>query len=185
MATRTRADAVRNYERVVAAATEVMAEKGLDAGVPEIAARAGVGKGTVYRCFPTKEHLVAAVVAERMRWLVDAAERAAAEPDAWAAFAALLQDVAEAQAADGCLADGFGHVSALEEMTAAKARWHDALAVLIERAQAQGAMRDDVTTEDVRRLMMGSSHVLRSEGERDAAAWRRSARLLADALRAR
>ena len=62
-APRTRADAVRNFERVLAAATEVLAEKGAEAGVPEIAARAGVGKGTVYRCFPTKEHLIAAVLA--------------------------------------------------------------------------------------------------------------------------
>ncbi len=60
---RTRADAVRNYERVIAAASEVLAEKGAEAGVPEIAARAGVGKGTVYRCFPTKDHLVSAGVA--------------------------------------------------------------------------------------------------------------------------
>src|SRR3954468_1866189 len=59
---RRRADAVRNYERVIAAAAEVLAEKGPEACVPEIAARAGVGKGTVYRCFPTKEHLVPAPV---------------------------------------------------------------------------------------------------------------------------
>ena len=72
-APRTRADAVRNYERVLAAASEVLAEKGAEAGVPEIAARAGVGKGTVYRCFPTKDHLVSAVLGERLRWFADAA----------------------------------------------------------------------------------------------------------------
>ncbi|HET8952358.1 MAG TPA: helix-turn-helix domain-containing protein, partial [Solirubrobacteraceae bacterium] len=64
---RTRADAVRNSERVLAAAAEVLAEKGAEAGVPEIAARAGVGKGTVYRAYPTKEHLISAVLAERIR----------------------------------------------------------------------------------------------------------------------
>ena len=59
-----RADAVRNRERVVAAAAAVFAERGVEAGVPDIAARAGVGKATVYRSFPTKEHLIAAVVTE-------------------------------------------------------------------------------------------------------------------------
>src|SRR5919107_1582877 len=60
-----RADAIRNRERVVAAAAAVFAERGIEAGVPEIAARAGVGKATVYRSFPTKEHLIAAVVEEK------------------------------------------------------------------------------------------------------------------------
>ena len=55
-------------ERVLAAASEVLAEKGAEAGVPEIAARAGVGQGTVYRCFPTKEQLIGAVLTERLRW---------------------------------------------------------------------------------------------------------------------
>jgi AcrR family transcriptional regulator len=64
-AARTRVDAVRNRALVIAAAAEVFAEKGEAALVPEIAARAGVGKGTVYRCFPTKDHLVAAVAIER------------------------------------------------------------------------------------------------------------------------
>ena len=80
-ATRTRADAVRNRARVVAAAAEVFAEKGEDAVVPDIAARAGVGKGTVYRCFPTKEHLIAAVATERARWFEREARAAAADPE--------------------------------------------------------------------------------------------------------
>ena len=91
-APRTRADAVRNYERVIAAASEVLAEKGAEAGVPEIAARAGVGKGTVYRCFPTKDLLVSAVLVERLRWFTDAARAAAERPDAWDAFVELLCD---------------------------------------------------------------------------------------------
>jgi len=94
-APRTRADAVRNYERVLSAASEVLAEKGAEAGVPEIAARAGVGKGTVYRCFPTKEHLVAAVATERARWFERQARAAAADPDPWRAFAEFMASVAE------------------------------------------------------------------------------------------
>ena len=99
-ATRTRADAVRNRARVVAAAAEVFAEKGEDAVVPDIAARAGVGKGTVYRCFPTKEHLIAAVATERARWFEREARAAAADADPWAAFRAFLARVAEAYCRD-------------------------------------------------------------------------------------
>src|SRR3954453_19204577 len=121
MATRTRADAVRNYERVVAAATEVFAEKGAEAGVPEIAARAGVGKGTVYRCFPTKEHLVAAVIAEKLSAFTEAALAASARADAWDAFVELLCDFAERQADDCTFAAGLTHESELPALTQARA----------------------------------------------------------------
>ncbi|MGZ8647714.1 MAG: TetR/AcrR family transcriptional regulator, partial [Solirubrobacteraceae bacterium] len=74
-----RADAQRNHERVLRAAGEVLSERGLEAGVDEIAARAGVGKATVYRSFPTKEHLIAAVVIDR---LGEFEQRARAQRDA-------------------------------------------------------------------------------------------------------
>jgi AcrR family transcriptional regulator len=181
---RRRADAVRNYERVVQAATEVLGEHGIDAGVPEIAARAGVGKGTVYRCFPTKEHLVAAVVAERLRWFARLADEAAERPDAWEAFVELLEETAESQAADCTFAQGMGHASDLPEAQAARAEMQAAVDRLIARAQAQGRMRAGVTSADVRVLYAGAAHVLRADGIRDPAAWRRYARLVADALRA-
>jgi AcrR family transcriptional regulator len=180
---RTRADAVRNYERVVAAASEVLTEKGIEAAIPEIAARAGVGKGTVYRCFPTKEHLVGAVVAERLREFTRLAEEAVRCPDPWRAFCDLLAALAERQSADHCLVDGMATASARPEVAAEKARMHDALERLIERAQCQGAMRHDVTTEDVRVLFAGIARVLRADGNGDPAAWRRYAGLVADALR--
>ena len=101
---------------MIAAASEVLAEKGADAGVPEIAARAGVGKGTVYRCFPTKDHLVSAVVGERLRWFTEAAREAARQPDAWEAFVELLCDSAERQAGDCTFSAGLSHESVLPEV---------------------------------------------------------------------
>src|ERR1700716_3285779 len=98
-----RADALRNRELVIAAAAAVFAEKGLDAGVPEIAARAGVGKATVYRSFPTKQHLIAAVVCERLRGLERVADDAGRGDDAWGAFVHVLGVAAEAQARDCAL----------------------------------------------------------------------------------
>ena len=184
MATRTRADAVRNYERVLAAASEVLAEKGAEAGVPEIAARAGVGKGTVYRCFPTKDHLVSAVVGERMRAFADAAREAAERPDAWDAFVELLGDSAERQANDCTFAAGLTHQSTLPDAAAAYDEVHAALDELMARAQAQGRMREGVSSRDVKVLFAGMAQMLRAEDNRDPAAWRRSAGFVADALRA-
>src|SRR4051794_37587378 len=99
-----RADALRNREAVVRAAGEVFAVKGLEAGVPEIAARAGVGKATVYRSFPTKEHLVAAVAIERLAWVTEVALCGLQDPDAGAALRRVLIEIAERQATDGAVA---------------------------------------------------------------------------------
>ena len=181
---RTRADAVRNYERVVTAASAVLAEKGAEAGVPEIAARAGVGKGTVYRCFSTKDHLVAAVIGERLRWFTEAAREAARRPDAWEAFVELLGDTAERQAGDCTFSAGLSHETDLPEVTEAREAMHDAIDALMARAQAEGRMRPGVTSRDVKVLFAGVAQVLRADGNRDPAEWRRYAGLVADAMRA-
>jgi AcrR family transcriptional regulator len=181
---RTRADAVRNYERVIAAASEVLAEKGAEAGVPEIAARAGVGKGTVYRCFPTKDHLVSAVLGERLRWFTESARKAARQPDAWEAFVELLCDSAERQAGDCTFSAGLSHESMLPEVVEARDAMHAAIDELMERAKAEGRMRQGVDSRDLKMLFAGVAQMLRADGNRDPAEWRRYAGLVADALRA-
>jgi len=180
---RTRADAVRNSERVLAAAAEVLAEKGAEAGVPEIAARAGVGKGTVYRAYPTKEHLISAVLAERIRSMAADARAAAERPDAWAAFVDLLAGSAVRMAGDCTFSAGLSHESQLPEIAAAKQEMFDAMDALMARAQAEGRMRAGVSSQDVRMLFAGVSQMLRAEGNRDPAAWRHYAELVANAMR--
>jgi AcrR family transcriptional regulator len=182
---RRRADAVRNYERVVQAAAEVLAEKGIEAAVPEIATRAGVGKGTVYRCFPTKEHLVAAVLTERLRGFARLAEEAAERPDAWGAFVDFLVEIAERTSGDCCLAEAMGRASELPEVQQARGEVETAINRLIARAQAQGRMRADVTSADLRVLYAGAARVLHADKNRDQEAWRRYAHLIADALSTR
>jgi AcrR family transcriptional regulator len=183
-APRTRADAVRNAHRVVEAAAAVLAEKGAEAGIPEIAARAGVGKGTVYRCFPTKAHLVAAVVAGKLRWFADLAEEAAARPDAWAAFTELLRVAAETQATDCTFSEGLARDDALPELAEARAAMNAAIDRLMARAQAEGRMRPGVSSAELRVLFAGTARMLRADGDRDPATWRRYAGLIADAMRA-
>jgi AcrR family transcriptional regulator len=169
---------------VLDAAAEILAEKGAEAGVPEIAARAGVGKGTVYRCFPTKEHLIAAVVGERLRSFADAAREAAERPDAWEAFIELLCDSAARQATDCTFAAGLTHESTLPEVAGAREAMYEAIDALMARAQAQGRMREGVSSHDVKVLFAGVAQILRGEGNKDPEAWRRYAGLVADALRA-
>ena len=81
-----RADAERNRSRILAAASDLFAERGLDASMPELAERAGVGVGSLYRAFPDKDHLLGAVMAERLRWLAAEIEVAIEAADPWAAF---------------------------------------------------------------------------------------------------
>ena len=167
-APRTRADAVRNYERVLAAAAEVLAEKGAEAGVPEIAARAGVGKGTVYRCFPTKEHLVSAVARAsgcagsptRARGGGRAPRRVGRRsPTCWC-------DSAERQAGDCTFSAGLAHESALPEIAAAREAMYAAIDALMARAQAEGRMRAGVDSRDVQACCSpASAQMLRADGQ--------------------
>src|SRR3954453_15326907 len=181
---RTRADAVRNRAPETGAAAEVFAEKGEDAVVPEIAARAGVGKGTVYRCFPTKDHLVAAVATERVRWFERDARAAAAADDSWTAFGAFITRFADAHACDRGMVFSMLQDIELPELTDARAAAQAAVAELMDRAKAQGTMRADAEPADLGVLLSGVARSLVAAQERDPVVWRRYARLVINALRA-
>src|ERR1700761_4780170 len=133
-----RADAARNREKVLRAAREAFAES--DYGVPldEIAARAGVGAGTVYRHFPTKEALFEAVITARIADLAaDARERAAAA-DPGAAFFGLLARVGDEATVKRDLPEAIAIPGPLQE------ELHASLGVLLHRAQRAGAVRGDI-----------------------------------------
>jgi AcrR family transcriptional regulator len=178
-----RADAVRNRERVVAAAATVFARHGIEAGIPEIAALAGVGKGTVYRSFPTKEHLIAAVLVERLRAFEAQARERLDDPDPWRALSELLMDGAERHCADRAITAGISAAIRLPELDAARVSMWQAVEALMQRAQAQGRMRADVRAADLRVLWAGAARVLAGDGVDDPAEWRRYAALVLDALR--
>jgi AcrR family transcriptional regulator len=179
-----RADAVRNRERVVAAAAAVFAEHGVDASVPDVAARAGVGKATVYRSFPTKERLIAAVVIDRLADLEARARALLEHPDPWAAFEELLVEGAARHCVDKAISAGISAGIELPELTAARASLWEAVERLMERAKAQGRMRADVAPADLRVLWGGAARTLVAEGVRDPAEWRRYAALVVRALEA-
>jgi AcrR family transcriptional regulator len=146
---RKRADAVRNRDAVVAAASAVFAERGLDAGIPDIAERAGVGKGTVYRSFPTKDHLIAAVVVARLQVFRCRLEEADGDPDAWRALRRTILEGVDEALPDRVFYEGLSRTIDAPEVQAARADVRGELGKIVRRAQEQGAMRSDVFAEDL------------------------------------
>ena len=148
-----RADAQRNLDRVLGAATECFAEHGVDVTVDEVARRAGVGHGTVFRRFPTKEALLDAVLSKELDRVLLLAQAALVEDDPWKGFADYFRATAEA----------YGHSRALIE---AKERCRDlpqfeamatAVHEIVGRAQAAGSLRDDLTAEEIFELLPAAS----------------------------
>jgi AcrR family transcriptional regulator len=157
-----RADARRNRDKVLAAARQAFAEHGFAVPLDDIAAAAGVGPGTVYRHFPTKEALFEAVSLARVQDLVaDARERATA-PDPGAAFDGFLQRLAEEAEAKRDLPDALDGVGA-SAMADVVAEMHEALGVLLARAQAAGAVRVELTVGDLIALFKGFLSVVRAD----------------------
>ena len=144
-----RADAQRNLDRLLDVAGECFAERGLDVSVDEIAKRAGVGHGTVFRNFPSKDALVVAVLAGQIKALQAAAEEALARPDGGEAFVGFFRLIAATYADNRCLIEGLERCSGSLE----KAELVGAVERLVERAQRAGALRRDVTAEDVLNLV--------------------------------
>src|ERR1700712_3026544 len=95
-----RADAERNRLLILEVAAEVFAEKGLDAGFDEIARRAGLGAGTVYRRFPHRDQLIEALLTDRLSGVAQLAQQAAAHPDPWVGLVGFLQRSIEMQVRD-------------------------------------------------------------------------------------
>ena len=150
-----RADALRNRARILEAAEAVFATEGIEVPVDAIAERAGVGVGTLYRHFPTKEKLCEAILLERLsRLTLDARALAEAEDPAAAFFGFLEHVVAEGAAKRDLLVAVMGAGLAFE-MAASEVKdaLLEAMGTLLHRAQAAGAVRSDVTAPMVMSLV--------------------------------
>jgi AcrR family transcriptional regulator len=179
-----RADAERNRERILVAARDVFSEHGLDASVADVAREAGVGKATVFRSYPTKDDLIAAIACDRVRWVEELVTIALEQPDAWSAFEDLLVDLAHRHATDLTHLEGLARETHAPLLAQARAAANAALRRLMEKAKEQGAMRADATPEDIRTLFKGVTHAMTEEERHDVDAWTRWAQLFANALRA-
>jgi AcrR family transcriptional regulator len=151
-----RADAERNRRRLLDAAQELFRERGLDVGVAEIAQRAGVGRGTLFRNFPTKQDLVAAIVIDRMAEATDYGRRLLDAPDAGEALFGFLEEVVGRQQLDRALFEAVHDAFlANQEIRAAHAEIVGGLEELLTRAKDAGAVRSDVGAMDVLMLLKG------------------------------
>jgi AcrR family transcriptional regulator len=176
-----RADAQRNLGLVLDAAAEAFAEHGPDVTIDEIARRAGVGHGTVCRRFPTKDALMAAVVGKRIGELTGAARELLERPDPGAAFDAFVWHAAESCRRDRVLFESTGRCDTFAAVTAAKDELRAVVESLILRAREDGALRDDLTADDVGSLI-GSVMQASTRPDRPDA-WRRHIQIILDGLR--
>jgi AcrR family transcriptional regulator len=181
-----RADAARNRARVLDAARTAFAQAGLDVGVEEIARRAGVGKGTLYRRFPTKEALVRAIFEDILEEIDRIVADAEAEEDAWTAFTTYMAGCARLQASN----QGFYDVVAQRLGAAAltddqRSRVNASTARMLKRGQDAGVVRSDLVPEDVSLMlrMVGATTRPAPDGSPMDDHWPRYLGLLQDALR--
>jgi AcrR family transcriptional regulator len=180
-----RADARRNREAVLAAARERLAVNGLDGPIEDIARAAGVGVGTVYRHFPSKGDLVAALVRDRFERLAERSAQALAEDDPWEAFCDLMRFSAELQIRDRALSQFIAQQPELGYHEAVESGVADLTAQLIEKAQEAGGMRKDAVVEDVPTLVCGLGAVTAgAAGTMPELNWERYVEIMLDGLRA-
>jgi AcrR family transcriptional regulator len=172
-------DAEGKRARLLQAAGEVFARDGLDAPMPVIAAAAGSGVGSVYRQFPSKRELIAALVVERLADIEARADDALASvAGPWAALTGLLWSLAESQAADDVLGEAMATVSEHPEVEHARADATAALERLLAATRAEGRVRADATTLDLRLLFAATRAAVQLQPD----AWRRMLELGIDAL---
>ncbi len=179
-----RRDARANRDRILAAARAAFAAGGVDVPVEEIAERAGVGMGTLYRRFPTKHDLVEAVIEESLDAFVAAAEAGLADDDPWTGFSGFVERVLELHVENRALREVLAGTEHGHARDAVRRRVRPLVRRLIERAHADGSLRPDFTPEDMPLVFMTGGRVLEAARGVAPDLWRRYLGLLLDGLRA-
>jgi AcrR family transcriptional regulator len=175
-----RSDAQRNRERLLVAAGQVFEEKGLEASVADVARAAGVGMGTLYRRFPSKDALIEALVSEVLEATIAMAEEAATLPDG-TGLEHFLHAVSAYHAEHlGCLPKLW---SSHHVVQAARREIAGHLADLLADAQAHGRVRAELTSTDLSLVMWSIRGVLETTRSHAPEAWRRHLDLLVAGMR--
>ncbi len=180
-----RRDAERNRQRILRAAAQVFTQRGLDATLDDVARQAGVGVGTVYRRFPDKQTLVAELFQDRIDAVVAVAEDAHAAPDPWLGLVSFLEYAAATLAGDLGLRQLMMFATYGKDRVAyAREQMRPAVARLVERAQAEGALRRDFSATDVPLIAYLLASVAEYAGAVSPDIWRRYLALIIDGMRA-
>jgi AcrR family transcriptional regulator len=180
-----RSDARRNREKLVAAARELLATEGVDVPMREVARRAGVGVGTIYRHFPVREDLIDAVLADAFDDFVATAKAALEEPDPWRGFTGFVEQALVLHAGNRGVKDVIEtHSHGRRRAASMRRRIRPLVAELVARAQADGSLRADFTPQDVSLLFWASDRVIELGSHVAPEVWRRQLAFVFDGLRA-
>ncbi len=178
-----RADAARNQTRILDAARTLFGKKGLDVSLNEIAHDAGVGVATLYRRFPDRQSLVAALFELQMRNTVELARTALAASDAWEGLVTLLRTMFRTGAEDKGIRQAFlSSRNGLHAANASRAELTGLLGLIVQRAQAQGHLRRGIDAQDVPALLLMVGVVADFASDVSPSLWERYATLLIDGL---
>ena len=178
-----RSDARRNREAVLAAAKRLFADQGLDAQMPDVAKAAGVGVGTVYRHFPTKDDLIAALVAERFERLAQRARDSLEMNDAWAGVCEFIRFSAQIQADDRGLCEVMGSRPEVMDAAALAAGLPELCDRMVKRAQRSGELRRDLAWEDIPMIACGLGRITQATMGPATGRWPRLVEIILDGLR--
>jgi AcrR family transcriptional regulator len=166
-------------ERLLAAATSVFSRQGLDTPMSDVADAAGAGVASVYRLYPSKYELYAALVVQRMDQVVDAARATESLPgDRWARLTRMLRDLVAEQSVESFVGEARALVADHPDVIASTARAADAQECMLAAARAEGRLRSDATSLDLRLLFAATRAAKRLEPEH----WPRMLELMLDAL---
>lgn len=177
-----RKDAERSRQRILQAATELLATHGMDVGFDELARVAGVGVGTVYRRFPTRDDLVEALFVGKIERLIGVAEAALTrEGDPWASVVWMCEQLLAQEQADRGLSQVLvSRTPGATHLHDARTRLPNAVAAVLRRAQQAGQVRPDVGEGDVAVILQLTSRLPADQG--GSALARRYLTLFLDAL---
>lgn len=179
-----RVDAARNRDRLMAAAAELFATRGVDVPLEDIARHAGVSIGTLYNNFANRGALLDAVLPDGLAEVQRLAETAAAEPDAWRAFTGFLEGVFALQARDRSINEAIARSPVGDVDIAAECgRAGGIVGAVIDRAHEAAVLRADFGPADLTTLMTAMSQVI-VLASGDDAVWRRHLGFVLDGLRA-
>jgi len=179
-----RADARRNHDAVIAAAKQLFADQGLNAQMPDVAKVAKVGVGTVYRHFPTKDDLIAALVAERFERLAEKAREGLEAADSWEAICDFIRFSAQIQADDRGLCEVMGTRPEVMDDAARAVGLAELCDQLVKRAQRSGQLRRDLAWEDIPMIACSLGRITQAAVGPAAGRWPRLLEIIIDGLRA-
>ncbi|MGV9710720.1 TetR/AcrR family transcriptional regulator [Gordonia sp. NPDC003424] len=180
-----RADAERNRLRIIEAARELFAERGLDVTLDDVAAHAGVGVGTVYRRFANRDELIVGVLTEHLAQLTDAARGALDNPDPWEAVVDLLTLVASTMATDRGLAAIIVQIDhSHTDIEATKTDLTAQVQQVFDRAKDAGVLRPDLEPTDFFGVLIMLSAIGQKTEPVVPGAWQRFLQLILDGIRA-